>query len=127
MPINSKQKGKRGELRIVHALQEYGFDAHRTAQCRGDTGEAADVEIKGFDCKLHIEVKNCNRMQLYNWIAQADRDSKAQNKGNTPIVIHKADNKPILVSMHFEDFMDMYIKSIGGVPDYESNRTETEV
>ena len=40
---NSKQKGKRGELEVAHILQEHGYDARRTAQYCGNTGEAADV------------------------------------------------------------------------------------
>ena len=108
MPINSKQKGKRGELEVAHAFQRYGFEANRTAQFRGNTGQAPDVEIK--NANLHVEVKFQNRMQLYNWMEQAWNDCDAEDKGNIPIVVHKANNKPMLVSMHFDDFMEMYTK-----------------
>ena len=34
--INSKQKGKSGELEFAHECQKYGFeDVHRTAQTNG--------------------------------------------------------------------------------------------
>lgn len=48
-------------------------------------------------------------MHLYDWMAQAQRDSAGTD--NTPVVIHKANNKPILVSMGFDDFMGLYTKA----------------
>lgn len=112
MPINSKQKGKRGELVVAHAFQKYGFEANRTAQCRGNTGQAPDVEVKNTN--LHVEVKFQNKMHLYDWMEQADRDCEAEKKNNIPVVIHKANNKPMLVSMHFEDFMEIYMGYLDG-------------
>lgn len=41
--MNSKRKGKEGELRLVHFLREQGYECRRTAQYCGKTGEAADV------------------------------------------------------------------------------------
>lgn len=39
MPINSKAKGKRFELRLAGILRDYGFqDCRRTAQYCGNTG-----------------------------------------------------------------------------------------
>ena len=35
--INSKAKGKRGELEVVHKFKEHGFDCNRTAQFKGNT------------------------------------------------------------------------------------------
>ena len=50
--MNSKRKGKEGELRLVHFLREHGYECRRTAQYCGKTGEAADViGLPG----LHIE------------------------------------------------------------------------
>ena len=39
--INSKRKGKEGELRLVHFLREQGYECRRAAQYCGKTGEAA--------------------------------------------------------------------------------------
>ena len=98
--INSKDKGKRGELSVVHILKEHGYDAHRTAQYCGNTGDAADVVgLPGF----HLECKHQERMELYKWYAQAVNDSA--KSGDTPIVVHRANNKPWLVSLSLEDFL----------------------
>ena len=58
----SKDKGKRGEREIANLLKEAGFkNAHRSAQCKGNTGDAADVEgLPG----IHIEVKRVEKLNL---------------------------------------------------------------
>ena len=43
MSINSKQKGKRGELYVVNKFKDNGFKCNRTAQFKGNTGRA-DVD-----------------------------------------------------------------------------------
>lgn len=103
--INSKQKGKRFELLVASKFREYGYDARRTAQYCGNTGQAADVEGIPY---LHIEAKHCEQMRLYDWMDQAKRDAAASETGNIPVVIHKKNNAGILVTMEFEDFMKIY-------------------
>lgn len=100
--VNSKQKGARAEREVANILKENGYtDARRTAQYCGNTGDASDViGLPGF----HIEVKHQERMQLYNWYEQAVRDTKTDDK---PIVIHKQNNKPWLVSMSLNDFLKL--------------------
>lgn len=101
----SRQKGKRGELAVAHFFQEHGFDAHRSAQFNGKTGQAADViGVAG----LHLEVKFQERMCLYDWMEQAVRDSEAEGKGNLPTVIHKQNRKDMLVTMRADDWIKLY-------------------
>ncbi len=102
--INSKQKGARFERKLASLFREYGYeDSRRTAQYCGNTGDASDVVgLPG----IHCEAKHQERMELYKWMDQAKRDSK--DTGNIPVVFHKKNNAEILVSMRFEDFMDMY-------------------
>lgn len=103
MPINSKQKGARFERQLANLFKEYGYDAHRSAQYCGNTGDAADVlGLKG----IHIEAKHQETMQLYKWMEQAIRDSA--KSGDYPTVFHKQNNKPILVTMRFEEWMALY-------------------
>ena len=103
MPINSKQKGARFERQLASRFREYGYEARRTAQYCGNTGEASDVVgLPG----IHIEAKHQERMQLYEWMAQAKRD--AEGTGRLPAVFHKENKAEILVTMEFEDFMNLY-------------------
>ena len=104
MAVNSKQKGARFERLLASKFREYGYDARRTAQYCGNTGDASDVVgLNG----LHIEAKHQERMQLYEWMAQAKRDAKAGGN-KLPAVFHKKNNAPILVTMELEDFMCLY-------------------
>jgi len=105
MPINSKQKGARFERSLASKFRDYGYDARRTAQYCGNTGDASDVVgLPG----LHIEAKHCEQMRLYEWMAQAKRDAEAAGKGSLPAVFHKKNNAAILVTMELEDFMNLY-------------------
>lgn len=104
MTVNSKAKGARFERTLASKFREYGYsDARRTAQYCGNTGDASDVV--GLD-GIHIEAKHQERMQLYDWMAQAKRD--AVGTGNLPTVFHKKNNAPILVTMELDDWMKLY-------------------
>lgn len=101
----SRDKGKRFERQVAFMFRDHGYDAHRTAQFKGKTGAAGDVEgVSG----IHIECKHQERMNLYDWMQQSVNDASAEDKGNLPVVIHKANNKPVLVSMIFEDWLELY-------------------
>ena len=103
MAVNSKAKGARFERQLASKLREYGYNTRRTAQYCGNTGDASDVAgLPG----LHIEAKHQERMSLYEWMAQAKRDSRGT--GRLPAVFHKKNNAPILVTMELEDFMNLY-------------------
>jgi hypothetical protein len=101
----SRDKGKRGERYVASLFKEYGYDAKRSAQFCGKTGQAADVVGVPF---VHLEVKFQETMRLYDWMAQAVRDSEAEGKGNLPVVIHKQNNKDLLVTLRFDDWMKLY-------------------
>lgn len=103
MAVNSKQKGARFERSLASRFREYGYQARRTAQYCGNTGDASDVVgLPG----IHIEAKHQERMQLYDWMAQAKRDSAGS--GKLPVVFHKKNNAEILVTMEFDDWMNLY-------------------
>ena len=104
--INSREKGARFERELAKSFRAHGYDeARRTAQYCGNTGDASDVVgLPG----LHIEAKHCEKMQLYDWIAQAVRDSEASGTDKLPAVFHKKNYADILVTMRFDDFMQIY-------------------
>ena len=93
--INSKQKGARFERQLAAMFWAYGYaDARHTAQYCGNTGDASDVVgLAG----IHVEAKSQETMRLYDWMAQAKRDS--ENTGNMPAVFHKKSRADILVTM----------------------------
>lgn len=101
MTINSKAKGARFERELANLLKGRGYDSRRGQQFCGANGDADVVGLEG----IHIEAKHQERMQLYDWIAQAKRDCKPDE---LPAVFHKKNRAEILVTMPFEDFMKLY-------------------
>lgn len=105
MSINSKQKGKKGELYVANKFKEHGYNCNRTAQFKGNTGRADDIE--GIDY-IHCEVKFVERLNIEEAIKQAIRDSLASNRKAMPTVFHKKNYNELLVTMRFEDWIKMY-------------------
>lgn len=100
-----RDKGARFERTLAGIFLDYGYNARRTAQYCGKTGDASDVTgLPG----LHIEAKHVEAMRLYEWIAQAKRDAEASGKDVLPAVFHKKNNAEILVTMELPDFMCIY-------------------
>ena len=105
MAKKSVEKGKRFERALASKFREYGYDARRTAQYCGNTGDAADVQ--GLP-HIHVEAKHVEKLNIYDAIAQAKHDAAAGGKGLLPAVFHKKNNQNILVTMEFDDFMRIY-------------------
>jgi len=57
--MNSKRKGKRGELELAKKLQEYGFNTRRGQQYAGLGGDDV-VGLEG----IHIERKRVERLNV---------------------------------------------------------------
>lgn len=101
----SRDKGKRGELYVVDKFKEYGYKCRRTAQYKGNTGQAQDVE--GIDY-IHVEVKFVERFNVYNAMEQAIRDSSLSERKAFPAVFHKKNRTELMVTMKFEDWIKLY-------------------
>jgi Holliday junction resolvase len=102
--MNSRQKGKRGELELARKLREYGYDSRRGQQYCGSNGDADVVGLPG----IHIECKRVEKLNLYDAMAQSIADSK---EGERPTVFHRKNNCDWLVTMRFDDWMEMYGES----------------
>ena len=101
--MNSRDKGKRGELEWAHYLYEKGYtEAKRTAQ-RCGKGGTADVDgVEG----LHCEVKRRENGNVEPWLQQAERD--ASGTGNIPIVAHRRNREEWKVTLRPDDFFEIY-------------------
>ena len=106
--MNSRRKGKTGELALVRKLKEYGYDVRRSQQYAGINN---DADVVGID-HLHIECKYTaqGHGKTYEWLDQAIRDSRP---GEHPVVMHKKVSKEYcgnewLVTMTLDDFMNIW-------------------
>ena len=113
MPINSKSKGKRGELELSKKLKEYGYNTRRSVQYNGkaEEGKADLLGLPG----IHIECKRTERLKLYDAINQAKRDS--ENAGDIPAVFHRKNNCEWLVALPLDDFMKIYSEYATGLKE----------
>ena len=101
--MNSKSKGKRGELDLVEQLRTAGYaNARRTAQYCGNTGDAPD--ITGID-GLHIECKRREQIQDEVFLQQAEKEAK---KGLIPIVMYRRSREQWKVCLRLNVFMAIW-------------------
>lgn len=107
MAINSRNKGKRGELEWAHFCRQHGFSKARRGQQYSGLGGEDCVGLPG----LHQEVKRVNRLQLYDALQQAKRDAPA---GSIPIVAHRRDRCGWVVIMDAHDWFQLYRAWSGG-------------
>lgn len=103
---SSKRKGKIGELEVVNLLKAAGFNAHRSVQYCGATGDAPDVVVEGFP--LHIEVKRVEKLNLKQAYEQAVHDSKANGNNDFPAVFHRQSRQPWMITVSLNDFLKLY-------------------
>ena len=116
MGVNSKRKGKTGELELARKLKEHGYDVRRSVQYNGkeEEGQADLLGLPG----IHIECKRTEALRLYEAVEQAKRDSKGKNQ--IPVVFHRKNNCEWLAIMTLDDFMELY-------REWEAGRTPEEV
>lgn len=100
----SRARGKRGELSLVHVLRDAGLEARRTAQYCGKEGTSDVVGIKG----LHVEVKNQERLNIWEALSQSKRDAEAEGNGDIPAVFFKRNRSGWYVVLPLEDFIRLY-------------------
>lgn len=107
---NSRQKGKAGELSLVHKLKEYGYENVRRSQQYA--GINNDADVVGMSDLIHIECKvtDNGHGKSYEWLEQAQGDAR---EGEVPVVMHrrsspKVRGKPWLVTMTLDDFILMW-------------------
>lgn len=105
--INSKQKGKAGELEFAHECEKYGFKGvHRTAQTNGKL-EQSLADCEGLD-GIHIEVKRVEQLNIDKAMEQSIRDLETKKEKRIPVVFHRKNRKPWKATMLFSDWTKLY-------------------
>lgn len=101
----SRNKGKRGELALVHFLNEHGLSVRRGM-----------VFLKQSDVigllGIHCEVKAVERLNVRQAMEQAIRESEKRKDG-MPAVFWKVSRKPWLTIMLTEDWVKLYLMARG--------------
>ena len=104
--VNGKQKGARGERELANRLKDYGYEARRGQQYCGANGDADVVGLPG----IHIECKRVEKLNIYDAIDQAKRDSGYENLSydSLPAVFHRKNNSEWLVTMPLDAWIVLY-------------------
>jgi hypothetical protein len=97
--MNSRNKGKRGELEAAHMLTDEGFPARRGQQFSGGT-DSPDVVCESLP-GIHFEVKRTERGNPYDWMSQAERDGGYK----IPVVLHRRNDHKWLAILPAEQFL----------------------
>jgi len=93
----SLREGKRGELEAAKVLKKLGIDAKRSAQYCGHHG-TGDLTV---DCPIHFEVKRQERLNVYEAINQAVRDSC----GKVPAVLWRRNRCDWILILRVDDVL----------------------
>ena len=96
--MNSRAKGARGERQWRDELRANGYDARRGQQFSGSP-DSPDVICDALP-RAHFEVKAVERLNIEDAMEQARRDGV----GKVPLVAHKRNHRPWLVTMGAETF-----------------------
>lgn len=98
----SQHKGRAAELELATILQEAGFPvAPGRSMSFGSVPDL--VGLPG----VHVECKRSEALRLYEAITQSQRDAERFGDG-LPIVVHRRNRKPWVVSMTLADWLIIY-------------------
>lgn len=97
--MNSRAKGARVERQFRDELRAEGYEARRGQQYSGANGDP-DVVCEDLSY-IHFEVKGVEALNLSKAMDQAKRDAK---EGQIPIVAHKKNHQPWMISMPAKEF-----------------------
>ena len=98
--MNSRAKGKAGELELAAYLREHGVEARRGVQFSGGS-DSPDVVTDLPN--IHIECKRTEYSSPYPWLGQAIRDAGDK----MPVVFHRRSRCDWIVVMRAEDFLKL--------------------
>lgn len=111
--VNSRAKGKVGELEFAALLRKHGFDGRRGQQFAGGA-DSPDVVSEDLDC-YHFEVKRVQKGSLYDWLDQASKDASKSTGFKVPVVAHRKNNKKWVAILDMDDFLCMVKGLLRGV------------
>jgi hypothetical protein len=110
--MNSKRKGKRGELDAAHAIYEYlGIRARRGIQYAG-TPDSPDV-VADLP-HVHWEVKRVERLNVPEALEQAIRQAADYQ---VPVLLHRQNRRPWLVTVRLSDLRRLVEKIAKAIND----------
>lgn len=106
--MNSRSKGKRGELEASKEWSRIMGGACRRGQQFAGGNDSPDL-VHDF-AGIHLEVKRTERGNPYSWLKQAIADCQ----GKVPAVLHRRSNEPWIVVMRLDDVPRFVLEAQAG-------------
>ena len=113
--MNSRNKGKRGELELARTLTDLGYPCKRGVQYHGGPDSP---DVTGLP-HIHIECKRVNRLDLDAAWSQSVGDAGE----DIPTVMYRKDHAEWMVVMRLTDWIELYREWEAG---YDSERGERD-
>jgi hypothetical protein len=102
MGLRSRNKGKRGEREAASEWSRlFGIPMRRSQQFCGRSDESDDIVGQAG---VSIEVKRRERFSLADAVERAVQDAA---EGNIAIVLHRANERPWLVTLRLDDLPEL--------------------
>ena len=98
----SQRKGRAAEIELAGLLQGYGYDVWPGEPL--NYGKEPDLSSLP---NVRIECKRCEQLRLYEWMTQAERDSKKFQDGK-PAVFFRKSRSLWMVCMKLSDWLELY-------------------
>ncbi len=102
MSRSQQRKGADGERELAEVLKGYGYDVTRG----GSQTFGAVPDLVGLP-GIHIECKRVERLNIWSAMQQAITDAD-RFKDGMPIVFHRQNRRPWLVTLRVDDFLKLY-------------------
>ena len=110
MSVNSRNKGKRGELEVVRMLATAGWPQARRSSDGRSQVERGDIVRGPAGC--HLEVRYREQIRIVEWCHQAESEAHPTDR---PVVIWRRSREPWRVSMLLDDWMPLAYQFEGGI------------
>lgn len=104
MGKSQREKGARGERMFAALLREHGYEAERGCQ---HSGGKDSPDVKTNMPNVHWEIKFVEKLNLHSAMEQSKRDA---GDNEMPLVAHKRSREEWLVTMRFDDFIEIFKK-----------------
>lgn len=102
MGARESRKGKVGERELSSWFRDRGYHARRGQQYEGSS-DSPDVVVVELPW-MHIE---CKRVEKLNLGKAMDKAVAEAEPHQTPIVFHRKNGKPWLVTLPADDFLEL--------------------
>jgi len=111
MGKKSRVKGAGYEREVAQTVSRHlGVNVSRHLGQARDGGQDLDLPGWAIECKRRARIGN-----VYDWLQQA---GDAARDGEAPAVIARADNKPSVVLMYLDDWLELLKMEDSGVANF---------